>query len=110
MRNGHLLAEGHPEAVMKQHSATVSNGYSLHGLCRHPRVLLFTSYYPLLQTLEQAFLRLCETSDQVGSNRGSSPQDGALDTSQSFESGRDESLPILGVGASTEDVHSGIKV
>lgn len=25
MRNGHLLAEGPPDAVMKQHSATVSD-------------------------------------------------------------------------------------
>jgi len=28
MRNGHLLAEGPPEAVMKQHSATVSMLYA----------------------------------------------------------------------------------
>ncbi|KAM4607168.1 ABC transporter G family member 23 [Polymixia lowei] len=72
MRNGRLLAEGPPEAVMKQHSAS---------------------------TLEHAFLQLCETSDQIVSKRGSSPQGGALEGSQSFESGRDESLPILGVGA-----------
>ncbi|KAI3363418.1 hypothetical protein L3Q82_012042 [Scortum barcoo] len=71
MRNGHLLAEGPPEAVMKQHSAT---------------------------TLEHAFLQLCETSDQIGSKRESSPQSGPLENSQSFESGRDESRPILGVG------------
>ncbi|XP_040906408.1 ABC transporter G family member 20 [Toxotes jaculatrix] len=71
MRNGHLLAEGPPDAVMKQHSAT---------------------------TLEHAFLQLCETSDRTGSKRGSSPQGGALENSQSFESGRDESRPILGVG------------
>uniref|UniRef100_A0A8C5HRI7 ABC transporter G family member 23-like n=3 Tax=Gouania willdenowi TaxID=441366 RepID=A0A8C5HRI7_GOUWI len=45
MRNGRLLAEGPPDAVMKQHSAT---------------------------TLERAFLQLCETSDQVESKRESS--------------------------------------
>ncbi|XP_071372141.1 ABC transporter G family member 23 [Centroberyx affinis] len=71
MRNGRLLAEGPPDAVMKQHSAS---------------------------TLEHAFLQLCETSDQVGSKRGCSPQGGALEDSQSFESGREESRPILGVG------------
>uniref|UniRef100_A0A8C4F457 ATP-binding cassette, sub-family H, member 1 n=1 Tax=Dicentrarchus labrax TaxID=13489 RepID=A0A8C4F457_DICLA len=68
MRNGCLLAEGPPDAVMKQHSAT---------------------------TLEQAFLQLCETSDQIDSKRESSPQGGPLENSQSFESGRDESRPIL---------------
>ncbi|KAM7385301.1 hypothetical protein PAMP_001389 [Pampus punctatissimus] len=72
MRNGCLLAEGPPEAVMKQHSAT---------------------------TLEHAFLQLCETSDQIVSKRGSSPQGGVLENSQSFESGRDESRPILEVGS-----------
>ncbi|CAJ1066677.1 LOW QUALITY PROTEIN: ABC transporter G family member 23 [Xyrichtys novacula] len=72
MRNGHLLAEGPPEVVMKQHSAT---------------------------TLERAFLQLCESSDQIGSKRGSSPQTGPLENSQSFESGRDETKPILGVGS-----------
>ncbi|GLD69618.1 ABC transporter G family member 23-like protein [Lates japonicus] len=78
MRNGHLLAEGPPDAVMKQHSAT---------------------------TLEHAFLQLCETSDQIDSKRGSSPQGGQLENSQSFESGRDESRPILGVGpGATEEV------
>ncbi|KAM6923038.1 ABC transporter G family member 23 isoform 1-T1 [Lycodopsis pacificus] len=71
MRNGCLLAEGPPDAVMKQHSAA---------------------------TLEHAFLRLCETSDQLGSKRGSSPPGGPLENSQSFESGRDESRPILAVG------------
>ncbi|KAM3605954.1 uncharacterized protein V6R79_007994 [Siganus canaliculatus] len=70
MRNGRLLAESPPEAVMKQHSAT---------------------------TLERAFLQLCETSDQTGSKRGSSPQGAPLENSQSFESSRDESRPILGV-------------
>ncbi|XP_071335960.1 ABC transporter G family member 23 isoform X1 [Trachinotus anak] len=78
MRNGHLLAEGPPDAVMKQHSAT---------------------------TLEHAFLQLCETSDQIGSKRGSSPQGAPLESSQSFESGRDESRPILGIGpGAAEDV------
>lgn len=69
MRNGRLLAEGPPDAVMKQHSAT---------------------------TLEHAFLQLCETSDQTGSQRGSSPPGGPMENSLSFESGRDESRPILG--------------
>ncbi|XP_011601387.1 ABC transporter G family member 20 isoform X2 [Takifugu rubripes] len=71
MRNGHLLAESPPDALMKQHSAT---------------------------TLEQAFLQLCEISDQSGSKRESIPPGGTLDESQSFESGKDESQPILGVG------------
>ncbi|KAF1375473.1 hypothetical protein PFLUV_G00220560 [Perca fluviatilis] len=71
MRNGRLLAEGPPDALMKQHNAT---------------------------TLEHAFLQLCETSDQIFSKRGSSPQGAALENSQSFESGRDESQPILAVG------------
>ncbi|XP_077960390.1 ABC transporter G family member 20 isoform X2 [Gasterosteus aculeatus] len=71
MRNGRLLAEGPPDAVMKQHSAT---------------------------TLEHAFLRLCETSDQSGAERGPCPPGGSLEGSQSFESARDESRPILGVG------------
>ncbi|XP_063347730.1 ABC transporter G family member 20 isoform X2 [Pelmatolapia mariae] len=70
MRHGRLLAEGPPDAVMKQHCAT---------------------------TLEHAFLQLCETSDQDGSKRDS--PDGTLDKSQSFESGKDESQPILGVGS-----------
>lgn len=54
--------------------------------------------YLLLQTLERAFLQLCETSDQICSKQGSSPQSGPLQNSQSFESGRDESRPILAVG------------
>ncbi|XP_076747593.1 ABC transporter G family member 23 isoform X2 [Maylandia zebra] len=70
MRHGRLLAEGPPDAVMKQHCAT---------------------------TLEHAFLQLCETSDQVDSKRDSSSPDGTLDKSQSFENGKDESQPILGV-------------
>lgn len=51
-----------------------------------------------MQTLEQAFLQLCEISDQSGSKRESIPPGGTLDKSQSFESGKDESQPILGVG------------
>lgn len=72
MRNGYLLAEGTPEAVMKQHSAA---------------------------TLERAFLQLCESSDKISSKRGSSPQAGPLENSQSFESGKDESKPILGISS-----------
>uniref|UniRef100_A0A3Q4HAE2 ABC transporter G family member 20-like n=1 Tax=Neolamprologus brichardi TaxID=32507 RepID=A0A3Q4HAE2_NEOBR len=53
----------------------------------------------VLQTLEHAFLQLCETSDQAGSKRDSSSPDGTLDKSQSFENGKDESQPILGVGS-----------
>lgn len=60
----------------------------------------------VLQTLEGAFLRLCETSDHVACKQESSPQGGGpLENSQSFESGRDESRPILTVGAGfAEDV------
>ncbi|XP_077468994.1 ABC transporter G family member 20 [Stigmatopora argus] len=68
MRNGCLLAEGTPEAVMKMQSST---------------------------TLEHAFLHLCETSDQTGVKRSSASQNDVLENSQSFESGRDESQPIL---------------
>ncbi|XP_061141516.1 ABC transporter G family member 23 isoform X1 [Syngnathus typhle] len=68
MRNGCLLAEGTPEAVMKLQSST---------------------------TLEHAFLQLCETSDQMCIKRVSGTQDDVLGNSQSFESGRDESRPIL---------------
>uniref|UniRef100_A0A3Q3WKV5 Uncharacterized protein n=1 Tax=Mola mola TaxID=94237 RepID=A0A3Q3WKV5_MOLML len=71
MRNGNLLAESPPEALMKMHSAT---------------------------TLEHAFLQLCKTSDQIDCQRESSLPVGPLENSQSFESGRDESRPILGVG------------
>uniref|UniRef100_A0A3B5QMC7 ABC transporter G family member 23-like n=3 Tax=Xiphophorus maculatus TaxID=8083 RepID=A0A3B5QMC7_XIPMA len=70
MRNGHLLAEGPPDAVMKQHSAT---------------------------TLEHAFLQLCESSDQ-NSMRESSSESETLEKSQTFANGRDESQPILAVG------------
>ncbi|XP_027863282.1 ABC transporter G family member 23 isoform X1 [Xiphophorus couchianus] len=70
MRNGHLLAEGPPDAVMKHHSAT---------------------------TLEHAFLQLCESSDQ-NSMRESSSESETLEKSQTFANGRDESQPILAVG------------
>ncbi|KAL3050677.1 hypothetical protein OYC64_012656 [Pagothenia borchgrevinki] len=76
MRNGRLLAEGTPDAVMKMHNAA---------------------------TLEHAFLRLCETSDQMGSKRGDSPEGGAQENSQSFESRPEESLPILAVGPGTPE-------
>ncbi|XP_073683279.1 ABC transporter G family member 23 [Garra rufa] len=67
MRNGRLLAEGPPDAVMKQHNAA---------------------------TLESAFLQLCEDSDQMGSKQ--SPQGHVLDSSPSPDSMRDESRePIL---------------
>lgn len=56
------------------------------------------SHYALLQTLEHAFLQLCKTSDQIDCQRESSLPVGPLENSQSFESGRDESRPILGVG------------
>ncbi|XP_077351330.1 ABC transporter G family member 23 isoform X1 [Festucalex cinctus] len=68
MRNGCLLAEGTPEVVMKMKSST---------------------------TLEHAFLQLCETSDQTSLKRDAGSQDDVLGNSQSFESGRDESRPIL---------------
>uniref|UniRef100_A0A667XH95 ATP-binding cassette, sub-family H, member 1 n=1 Tax=Myripristis murdjan TaxID=586833 RepID=A0A667XH95_9TELE len=55
--------------------------------------------YAYIHTLEHAFLQLCETSDQVGST----PQSRVLEDSQSFESGRDESRPILGVGLESTD-------
>ncbi|CAL8300384.1 unnamed protein product [Merluccius merluccius] len=79
MRYGHLLAEGPPEEVIKQHNAP---------------------------TLEHAFLQLCETSDLIESKRCPSQQGGVLDSSQSFESGREESQPILslGPGGSPEDL------
>ncbi|XP_061601555.1 ABC transporter G family member 23 isoform X2 [Cololabis saira] len=68
MRNGNLLAESPPDTVMKLHSST---------------------------TLEHAFLQLCESSDQNGLKQGTSPQGGPLENSQSFDSSRDEGLPIL---------------
>ncbi|XP_043992361.1 ABC transporter G family member 23 isoform X3 [Gambusia affinis] len=70
MRNGYLLAEGPPDAVMKQHSAT---------------------------TLEHAFLQLCESSDQ-NSTQESNSESETLEKSQTFANGRDESQPILAVG------------
>uniref|UniRef100_A0A3Q3RAZ5 ABC transporter domain-containing protein n=1 Tax=Monopterus albus TaxID=43700 RepID=A0A3Q3RAZ5_MONAL len=70
MRNGCLLAEGPPDAVMKQHSAI---------------------------TLEHAFLQLCEMSDQSDSNQGSSPEGKPSENSQSFDRGQNETLPFLGV-------------
>ncbi|XP_054885243.1 ABC transporter G family member 23 isoform X2 [Poeciliopsis prolifica] len=69
MRNGHLLAEGPPDAVMKKHSAT---------------------------TLEHAFLQLCESLDQNSSQESSSESE-TLEKSQTFANGRDESQPILAV-------------
>ncbi|KAJ7987453.1 hypothetical protein DPEC_G00326640 [Dallia pectoralis] len=77
MRNGRLLAEGEPETLMKHHSAA---------------------------TLEKAFLQLCESFDQVDSKQGASPQGVVLENSQSFESSRDESHPILGVGPGPVDL------
>uniref|UniRef100_A0A3P9DPF9 ABC transporter G family member 20 n=1 Tax=Maylandia zebra TaxID=106582 RepID=A0A3P9DPF9_9CICH len=60
----------------------------------------------VLQTLEHAFLQLCETSDQVDSKRDSSSPDGTLEKSQSFESGKDESQPVLGVRSPpAEEMH-----
>ncbi|MEQ2289040.1 hypothetical protein AMECASPLE_029142 [Ameca splendens] len=70
MRNGHLLAEGPPDAVMEQHSAT---------------------------TLEHAFLQLCESSDQ-NSTQESSSESEPLEKGQAFGNSRDESQPILAVG------------
>lgn len=69
-------------------------------------VKVITCHPSLLQTLEGAFLRLCETSDHVACKQEPSPQGGGpLENSQSFESGRDESRPILTVGAGfAEDV------
>uniref|UniRef100_A0A8B9RNC6 ABC transporter G family member 23-like n=1 Tax=Astyanax mexicanus TaxID=7994 RepID=A0A8B9RNC6_ASTMX len=66
MRNGRLLAEAKPEAVMKQHNAA---------------------------TLESAFLQLCEDFDQVGSKE--SPQVPAHTNSPSPDSLRDESRELL---------------
>ncbi|KAM4729869.1 ABC transporter G family member 23 isoform 1-T1 [Anableps anableps] len=71
MRNGHLLAEGPPDAVMKQHSAT---------------------------TLEHAFLQLCESSDHNSIQESSSESEPLEKSQTSFANGRDESQPILAVG------------
>ncbi|XP_061084690.1 ABC transporter G family member 20 [Conger conger] len=72
MRNGHLLAEAPPDALMKQHGAA---------------------------TLECAFLQLCESSDQTLSKNSCSPDDHQKDGSQSSESRLDESQPILNLGS-----------
>uniref|UniRef100_A0A3B3RNJ3 Uncharacterized protein n=1 Tax=Paramormyrops kingsleyae TaxID=1676925 RepID=A0A3B3RNJ3_9TELE len=79
MRNGRLLAEAPPDALMTQHSVT---------------------------TLEAVFLQLCESSDQTGHKPcTSSPQDLRTEDSQSSEGSRDESRPILSEAAtsSTQD-------
>lgn len=57
----------------------------------------------LVQTLEHAFLQLCETSDQNDPKQEPTPPDGTLEKSQSFGSGRDESQPILAVGSAPAD-------
>uniref|UniRef100_A0A3P9QD29 ABC transporter G family member 23-like n=1 Tax=Poecilia reticulata TaxID=8081 RepID=A0A3P9QD29_POERE len=48
-------------------------------------------------TLEHAFLQLCESSDQ-NSTQESSSESETLEKSQMFANGRDESQPILAVG------------
>lgn len=100
MRNGCLLAEGPPDNVMKQHCATVSDTQGKVAVGVTTKVTTKVTTFPpsLLQTLEGAFLRLCETSDHMACKQESSPP-GGLENSQSFESGRDESRPILTVGA-----------
>ncbi|XP_028845896.1 ABC transporter G family member 23 [Denticeps clupeoides] len=77
MRNGRLLAEAPPESVMKQHNA---------------------------MTLESAFLQLCEDFDQVGSKHSSGSEGALTESSQSPESCRDESCPILANGQSPSPV------
>ncbi|XP_026799872.1 ABC transporter G family member 23 isoform X2 [Pangasianodon hypophthalmus] len=73
MRNGRLLAEAKPDAIMKQHNAA---------------------------TLESAFLQLCENSDQVGSQDSS--QGPVRSNSRSPDSLKDECRePILGKDIST---------
>ncbi|KAJ8360065.1 hypothetical protein SKAU_G00165900 [Synaphobranchus kaupii] len=72
MRNGSLLAEAPPDVVMKQHCAA---------------------------TLECAFLQLCESSDLILSKSSSSPDGCQKEGSQSSESCRDESQPILSLGS-----------
>lgn len=72
----------------------MSHGLNLDHICW---IYSFHPCYLLLQTLEHAFLQLCETSDQIDCKQGSSPQGELLEKSQSFESGKDESRPILGV-------------
>ncbi|XP_053488165.1 ABC transporter G family member 23 [Ictalurus furcatus] len=77
MRNGRLLAEANPEEIMKQHNAV---------------------------TLENAFLQLCEVSDQVGPPDSS--QGPVYSNSVSPDSLRDECRePILGKDVSaTSDI------
>ncbi|XP_030643013.1 ABC transporter G family member 20 [Chanos chanos] len=81
MRNGRLLAEAPPEAVMKQHNAA---------------------------TLEAAFLQLCEDWDQGTSKNGGSPKGHLMDSSPSPDRWRDESqepiLPIAKSSPATEEV------
>ncbi|KAM9466438.1 ABC transporter G family member 23 isoform 1-T1 [Clarias gariepinus] len=78
MRNGRLLAEAKPEAIMKQHNAA---------------------------TLESAFLQLCEDSDQGGSQDSS--QGPVRSNSMSPDSLKDDCRePILGKEISgTSDIH-----
>lgn len=77
MRNGHLLAEGPPDQVMKVHGTS---------------------------TLESAFLRLCQSSDQTVLKESPATLDATLEKSQSFESSRDESRPILGLTSSPGEI------
>lgn len=77
MRNGHLLAEGHPEEVMKIHGTA---------------------------TLESAFLKLCQSSDQTAPKGSPSSLDSGLEKNQCFENNRDESRPILGVNPPPDDI------
>ncbi|KAL2083164.1 hypothetical protein ACEWY4_020937 [Coilia grayii] len=74
MRGGRLLAEAPPEVVMKQHNSL---------------------------TLECAFLQLCEDSDQVVSKQESGSEGKLMVDSQTPESCRDESHPILSTGKSS---------
>ncbi|XP_066552785.1 ABC transporter G family member 20 [Amia ocellicauda] len=76
MRNGRLLAEAPPDALMKQHCA---------------------------MTLESAFLQLCESSNQTSKlNIINEAHD--KNSSQSSEETKDECLPILGQGALIEEL------
>uniref|UniRef100_A0AAY4DJV5 ABC transporter domain-containing protein n=1 Tax=Denticeps clupeoides TaxID=299321 RepID=A0AAY4DJV5_9TELE len=56
------------------------------------------------QTLESAFLQLCEDFDQVGSKHSSGSEGALTESSQSPESCRDESCPILANGQSPSPV------
>uniref|UniRef100_A0A3Q2DQ96 ABC transporter G family member 20-like n=1 Tax=Cyprinodon variegatus TaxID=28743 RepID=A0A3Q2DQ96_CYPVA len=64
---------------------------------RQANVLVLICPVCCLQTLEHAFLQLCETSDQ-NSTQESSSESGTLEKDQTFPNGRDESEPILAVG------------